>query len=69
MNLLENKTSVIERELVTHGDNREVVVTISDEYIKKLNISCIDVTQLPMLVTPTKADLNGKYLPYIHGAN
>jgi len=38
-----------------------------EEYLHKLNISCINVTQLPMLVNPNSPDKNGNYLPYIHG--
>lgn len=67
MNILETKTSLIDRKLVTQLKNREVFISISEDYIKKLNIFCIDVTQLPMLVIPNKPDVNGKYLPYIHG--
>jgi len=32
------------------------------EYLHKLNISCINVTQLPMLVNPNSPDKNGNYL-------
>lgn len=68
MNLLENKTSLIDRNVVTDNfKNREVLISISPEYIKKLNVSCINITQLPMLVKPNSPDEKGKYLPYIHG--
>jgi len=68
MNILESKTSVLERTLVTKDNNREVFISINEDYIKKLNISIINVTQLPMLVIPNSPDLeDGKYLPYIQG--
>lgn len=53
MNILESKTTVVERTLVTKdNNNREVFISINEDYIKKLNISVINVTQLPMLVIP-----------------
>ena len=68
MNILESKSSVVDRTLVTKDKNREVFISINEDYIKKLNISVINVTQLPMLVIPNSPDLeDGKYLPYING--
>ena len=67
MNLLENKTTVLDRDLVTIDNNREVFISINENYIKKLNISLINVTQLPMLVVPNSPDAEGKYLPYVKG--
>ena len=68
MKIMEDKTEVITRKLIiNNSNNREVFICISDDYIKKLNISCINVTQLPMLHKPNEPDSDGKYLPYIHG--
>lgn len=58
MNILESKTTVVERTLVTKdNNNREVFISINEDYIKKLNISVINVTQLPMLVIPNSLPL------------
>ena len=38
---------------------------VNQEYINKLNISCINITQLPMLTVPRNPTNTGKYLPYI----
>ena len=41
MKIMEDKTEVITRKLIINNiNNREVFITISDDYIKKLNISC-----------------------------
>ena len=42
-----------------------VFVEINQDYLNKLNISCINVTQLPMLILPNEPSIDGKYLPYI----
>ena len=45
---------------------REVFITIGEDYLHKLNVAMINVTQLPMLVVPNNPDKDGKYFPYIH---
>jgi len=65
--IIGDKTNLFTSELRTFNNNREVIISISEEYLHKLNISCINVTQLPMLVNPNSPDKNGNYLPYIHG--
>jgi len=57
--IIGDKTNLFTSELRTFNNNREVIISISEEYLHKLNISCINVTQLPMLVNPNSPDKNG----------
>jgi hypothetical protein len=67
LTFIEKSTKILERKLETHNNNREIFLSINSDYIKKLNLSVINVTQLPMLVNPNSPDETGKYLPYING--
>lgn len=61
-----DKTEILTSNLKTLYNNKEVLISINDEYIKKLNISCININQLFMLIQVNESDKNGKYLPYIN---
>jgi DNA-directed RNA polymerase len=63
---MEDKSGVIERNVESNYNNKEVFIRIKDNYIKTLRISCINVTQLPMLVKPNPPINDGKYFPYLN---
>jgi hypothetical protein len=67
LRIILDNTEILSSELKTINNNKEVLISINEDYIKKLNISCINVTQLPMLIKPNEPDETGKYLPYING--
>lgn len=66
MNILEKRSGILERNIVTKNNLKEVFITLGQDYLQKLNVSMINVTQLPMLVVPNMPELDGKYFPYIH---
>jgi len=67
VNILENHTNILERVLVTNNNVREVFISVKEEYLNKLNVSVINITQLPMLVKPNSPTIENKYFPYIQG--
>jgi hypothetical protein len=67
MRIMEDKTEVIYNNIITENDKKKIMISIKDDYIKKLIISSINVTQLPMLIRPNEPYDDGKYLPYLHG--
>lgn len=67
VNILENHSNILERVLVTNNNVREVFISVKEEYLNKLNVSVINVTQLPMLVKPNSPTIDNKYFPYIQG--
>ena len=54
LNILEKRTGVLDRKIETKNNTREVIITIDEYYLKKLNVSMINVTQLPMLVAKSR---------------
>ena len=55
MKIMEDKTEVITRKLIINNiNNREVFITIGEDYLHKLNVTMINVTQLPMLVAKSR---------------
>ena len=67
VNILENHSNILERVLVTNNNVREVFISVKEEYLNKLNVSVINITQLPMLVIPNGPNIDNKYFPYIQG--
>ena len=59
LNILEKRLGLLDREVVTIDGLREVFITIAEDYPHKLNVSMINVTQLPMLVAPNDPDKDG----------
>lgn len=64
LKLMIDKTEVDSTYVTSTYNSKELMVTIDSEYLKKLNVSSIDVTQLPRLTIPNKPFEDGKYLPY-----
>ena len=54
LNILEKRLAVLYRIVVTKDDMREVFITIGEDYLHKLNVTMINVTQLPMLVAKSR---------------
>jgi hypothetical protein len=64
--IIEDNTNIFTTQFSISNNIREVNISINEDFFYKLNISCFNVTQLPMLVKPNSPHENGKYLPYIH---
>ena len=68
LSILTDNTNVFSRQVeIISKIEKEVLISISPDYIKQLNVSLINVTQLPMLVPANSPNQDAKYLPYING--
>lgn len=66
MRIILDKTEIVTSELNTINNNRDVIIKMDTDYLKKLKISVINVTQLPMLFIPNATYDDGKYCPYLN---
>ena len=65
LNIILNETNIFNTQLSYNNIyDRKIVVSLRAEYLHKLAIASINVTQLPMLIRPNEPE-NGKYSPYI----
>jgi len=61
--IIKNSDLIIERHTKIK-DNSEINLLMNDDYLHKITISTINITQLPMLIVPNKG-VNDKYFPYL----
>lgn len=66
LRIILDKTEIVTSELNTINNNRDVIIKMDTDYLKKLKISVINVTQLPMLFIPNAPYDDGKYFPYLN---
>jgi len=58
--IIGDKTNLFTSELRTFNNNREVIISISEEYLHKLIFHVLMYSNYLMLVNPNSPDKNGK---------
>lgn len=66
LNLILNDCDIFKLDVVnTEKKNKEILISIKDEYRHKLVTSSINITQIPMLVPANSPSETGMYFPYL----
>jgi hypothetical protein len=64
LNIILKECNIFKTDVRGIGENKELILDMTEDYRHKLAISSINITHLPMLVPAKRVEMDGRYFPY-----